>query len=173
MPSVADAAVALTRVCGPKWTEVDDIIKQYQTFSTRYEKTLVILHLRYLAVATADVLNEGKLFVKLAAFLSAPFHSNPEPHQTLTFRHFHVPKLFSGLEFLENVLCPFLLNLQVKNTTGSMFILQIESTVLNLQVVATEREGEALCERLTDMLGGRSQESVRLSVISFITVFPY
>ena len=44
------------------------------------------------------------------------------------------------MEFLENVLLPFL---------------------LNLKLIATEREGEALCERLTDMLGGRSQESIR------------
>ena len=80
MPSVDDAAEALARVCGPMWTDVDQIIKNY------------------LAVSTADVLNEG-------------------------------------LEFLENVLCPFL---------------------LNLKMIATEREGEALCERLTDMLGGRS-----------------
>ncbi len=90
MPSVADAAVALTRVCGPKWTEVDDIIKQYQSLRRQYEKPLVILYRRYLAVATADVLNEGKFVDQLAVFLSAPFHSkvlysNPKPLSTQKF----------------------------------------------------------------------------------------
>jgi hypothetical protein len=41
MPSVSDAADALNRVCGPKWGDIDHIIKDY------------------LATCTADVLNEG------------------------------------------------------------------------------------------------------------------